>query len=153
MFSDVMVLVHICNFIGIYFMLLLCCWYLPLNYIFTLLNPLVIRKIEGKIYPKISKWLSYVSNWNPTLSPMYSILSQLRILNILWMKIFYPIILVKIKFIFLPHGQGLNQHCLNCSDVRRCSWFSGELAHVECLESIVRSSDLSTCVPKSPWAM
>ena len=73
--------------------------------------------------------------------------------NILWMKIFYPFILVKIKFIFLPHGQGLNQHCLNCSDVRRCSWFSGELAHVECLESIVRSSDLSTCVPKSPWAM
>ena len=52
----------ICNFIGIYFMLLLVvCTYLPLNYIFTLLNPLVIRKIEGKIYPKISKWLSYVS--------------------------------------------------------------------------------------------
>ena len=38
-------------------LLLVVCTYLPLNYIFTLLNPLVIRKIEGKIYPKISKWL------------------------------------------------------------------------------------------------
>ena len=98
----------------------------------TLLNPLVIKNIEGRIYPKIS---IKVVNDEPFL--MQYFISNLVIND----------------FTFIPYRKGLNQHSLNCIDVRRCSWFSGELAHVECLESIVRSSDLSTCVPKSPWAM